>query len=202
MVVLTALHLAIQVKLMSLIKDFNDLHIGTKGTLLNILSTVPFFFIGIYLFHPVLILKVQGNPLTDIDFYFLLSICMALSILWFFMNFTISTLLVDFFDWINEEQVTENEDQAGSINSIETDERIEEETKQEDEKMKGIFIITYIYSIGYLALAIFLNLSLDLTYKWFVLACFGFIVFRLLLVALSHFGLKRHEKKTKNRTTG
>lgn len=195
MAVRIALHRVTQVRYMSLIKDFNDLHIGTKGTILNILSAVPFFFIGTYLFNPDLVQKVQGNTLTDIDFYFLLSICLALSTLWFFMNFIISIKVLDVVNWI-ERLRQEDKQQDENNNPPNIPEKEAKDTKTEDdEELAEIFVVSYIYSIGYLALAIFINIWIGFSFKWFVVSCFGFIVFRLAWVVLWHGIFKKIELK-------
>ncbi|XOV67586.1 MAG: hypothetical protein ACFHU9_00160 [Fluviicola sp.] len=180
---------------MSLIKDFNDLNIGTKGTILNILSAVPFFFIGTYLFNPDLIQKIQENALTDIDFYFLLSICAALSTLWFFMNFTVSIKAVDFVDWIERVKQDNKDDTDNKDSSDELKNDADEAKAEDSDELSEVFVISYIYSIGYLAMAIFINLWIGLSFKWFVVSCFGFIAFRLTWVGIWYGVFKKLEAK-------
>lgn len=177
---------------MSLIKDFNDLHIGTKGIILNISSTVPFFFIVTYIFNPTLISKIQGNPLIDIDFFFVLSLCTVLSVLWFLMNFVLAYLVIEFIEW-TEVSLEKNEQQTNELNQESFS--VKEENNN-DSRIANTFLITYISSIIYLAFAILLNMWVALSFMWFLISCFAFIFFRLVSVGVWFGIFKRYERKS------
>ena len=152
---------------MSFIKDFNELHISTKGTILNVLSTFPFFFTIVYLFKHTMINNIPENPITDLDFYFLVFLCLSLSILWFLMNFILTAIVISIVEKIDPENKTNK-------NST-------EEEEDEKERAREMFALTYIYSIGYVSIGIFLNYTwLQWSFKWFILGCFGFIIFRII----------------------
>jgi Flp pilus assembly protein TadB len=60
-----------------------------------------------------------------------------------------------------------------------------------DENLRLSFFSTYIYSVGYLAIALFINLWAGLEFKWFLFFCFGFVIFRLAWVAFWHWLFKK-----------
>ncbi|MDH4472287.1 MAG: hypothetical protein QE487_06745 [Fluviicola sp.] len=184
---------------MSLIKDFENLNIGTKGIILNILSTVPFFFIIVYLFNKTLISKVEQTPFSDIDFYYIIAVCFSLALLWFLMNFLLAILSLDMIEWveaqeekIKQQKERENKELENSDIPQEPKESIiPKPKKSKDYDAKFWFFTTYMYSVGYLAIAMFINMWLGWEFKWFVFSCFGFVIFRLVWVAFWHWFLKK-----------
>ena len=186
---------------MRLFKDFEGLHFGTKGTILNITSTVPFFFISVYLFSNYRIAQIESSPFADIDFYFILAVCFCVSLLWFLMNFILAIITVDFVEWIDS-LGSQKKTKSESVPEPGQEAVIPINETEKDDTLKFSFIATYIYSIGYLAIAFFINYSwAHISFRWFTLWCFGFIIFRLAIVGLGHKFLKReHKKMNKNKS--
>jgi hypothetical protein len=177
---------------MSLVKDFDKLHFGTKGTILNIVSTVPFFFISVYLFSNYRIAQIENNPFADIDFYFILAVCFCVSLLWFLMNFILAIITINFIEWIDSLGSSKKTAEPVSERELSTNNG----ELEEDDTLKISFITTYIYSIGYLAIAFYINYSwAHISFRWFTLWCFGFIIFRLAIVGFVHRFLKKEHKK-------
>jgi hypothetical protein len=139
---------------MSIIKDFNGLHIGLKTAVLTIICQMPFFFISCYLFKHDLINDISTYPLTDMVFYFLISLCFCFSLTWFFMNVGLTFLIITFTNKI---------------------------IKTESEPHE-LYIASMIYSIFYLSLAIILSYYFDLTFKSFLFGAYSYMGFRILWV--------------------
>jgi len=176
---------------MSYLQDFEKLHIGTKTTFLTILGTMPFFFISIYLFKPEMIQIIEGNPLTNIHFYFLLSLCLVISVLWFLMNLILGLQATDYIVEIDKkkkknENKTDTEEEKKNELTTEQREKIKlQMRKQRELHITTTFIMTFVYSLVYLSIATFLNKELlHWQFKWFILGCFSFIIFRILMVGL------------------
>lgn len=194
---------------MSLLKDLDDLKLGSKWTVLNIVSTIPFFFVIFYLFNQGRIKLVDGNPFGDIDFYYILAVCFCLSLVWFMINFVISSILVSLFDRMEQkDKPVEDKPKREEMQSDEDFESYKHggqdlEPYDEDEnELHAEFIITYIYSILYLAIAIFANhMWFKLSFKYAILITFGFIVFRFAYVFLIDVLIARAIKKSKNKST-
>lgn len=183
---------------MSLVKDFDELHFGTKGTILNITSTVPFFFISVYLFSNYRIAQIENNPFADIDFYFIIAVCFCVSLLWFLMNFILAIITIDFVEWLDTLS-SQNRTVPAPVSEPELIETNSVSVPEKDETLKLSFIASYIYSIGYLAIALFINYSwVHISFRWFTLWCFGFIIFRLGVVGFVHRFLKKEHKKVEN----
>lgn len=185
---------------MSLLKDFDDLKLGSKWTALNIASTIPFFFVIFYLFNQGRIKLVEGNPFGDIDFYYILAVCFCLSIVWFMINFVISSVLVSLFERMDEkdEPIKEKPKTEEVSKGLETKEEDSKPEEEEDNELHAEFIITYIYSILYLAVAILANhLWFELSFKYAILITFGFIVFRFAYVFLIDILIARAFNKSK-----
>ena len=117
---------------MGLIGEFNKLHIGLKSGFLSILCTMPFFLIAIFLFGHNLIDKIpnRDNFLFDFNFYFLVSLCFCFTLTWIFTNILISFGVAAVGDNL--------------LNSGQPD-------------GEAPFVLTFVYSIGYLTLTIILN---------------------------------------------
>lgn len=192
---------------MSFLKDFDDLKLGSRWTVLNIVSTIPFFFVIFYLFNQGRIKLVEGNPFGDIDFYYILAVCFCLSIVWFMVNYFISSVLVSIFESVDEKITPTDEKKENS--EMQSDEEFESykhggkdlNFTDEDDELHDEFIMTYIYSILYLAIVIFANhMWFKWSFKYAIIATFCFILFRALLVLILDIivanALKKLEKKS------
>jgi len=71
---------------MSIVKDINELHIGVKSSILTVLCQMPFFFISIFLLKHELVDNISSNILSDMNFYYLLSLCFCFSLTWFSLS--------------------------------------------------------------------------------------------------------------------
>lgn len=141
---------------MSFIKDFDELHVTYKSTIFTIIASMPFYFICIYLFNQPLIQKINSNPLVDMDFWFVISLCFCLSLSWFIMNLILSLVISFIFDkWFDD-----------------------------DSSIEDIFRITVIYSMGYLGLSIFLNNIFKFSLYNFILITYSFVIFRIIWVSV------------------
>lgn len=151
---------------MSLIQDFEKLHITVKTSALTILSQMPFFFIAIYLFNKKLIKNIGDNPFYDVDFFFLISVSFCLSLTWFAMNLILTFIAFQFGDLLENDST----------------------------QLDDIFKSSVIYSIGYLSVAIAINYKIQMSFFYFILLAYSFIVFRIIYVGsfwLYHFLKKR-----------
>lgn len=189
---------------MSLIKDWDDLKLGSKWTALNIVSTIPFFFVIFYLFNQGRIKLVCGNPFGDIDFYYILSVCFCLALLWFMINFVVSSILVSIFDRI--EQNDKSVENQPKISSLQNDkdfdshkhEGVNLEHFEKEDELHTEFIVTYIYSILYLAIAILLNnIWFKFSFKSVILITFCFAGFRVAYVLIIDVLLAKIFRKMK-----
>lgn len=152
---------------MSLIQDFEKLHITVKSSALIIFGQMPFFFVAIYLFNNKLISLVSENPFYDMDFIFLLSLCFCLSITWFAMNLVLTFIVFKFGDYINDDY----------------------------SEIDDVFKASIIYSLGYLSIAILINIFLQLGFFWFLILAYGFIVFRLVYTGTACYIYSKKQKK-------
>ncbi|WP_100613092.1 hypothetical protein [Confluentibacter lentus] len=155
---------------MSLIQDFEKLHITIKSSSLIILGQMPFFFVSIYLFNNRLIELVGEYPLYDLDFFYILSLCFCLSVTWFAMNLVLTFISFKFGDALFKD---------------ETD-------------IGDIFKSSVIYSIGYLSVAIFINFKINFNFFNFLIIAYGFIVFRMIYIGAVWGFYSYKEKKKKN----
>jgi hypothetical protein len=149
---------------MSLVKDFNELHIGLKTAVLTILCQMPFFFIASYLFKHDLITRISNYPIADMDFWFLICLSFCLSLTWFFMNVGLTSLLIALADRI---------------------------TKTDSEPHE-VYIGSMIYSIGYLSLAIIISYKYSLTFNSFLVWAYLYICFRILWTLIWTYILRKH----------
>lgn len=140
-----------------MIKDFNDLHIGLRTGILTILCQIPFFFISIFLFKKEIIEKISDFPLSDMDFYFLISICFCLSLTWFFMNVALSFIVF----------------------------KIVDKVENSESELSEIYTASLIYSIFYLGALIIISKYLNLTFYWFLITAYLFILFRIIVVLIA-----------------
>lgn len=154
---------------MSIIQDFEKLHITYKTTALTILAQMPLFFISIYLFCPQLILKVNGERIFDMDFIFIVCICFSLSLTWFFMNVISAFIIMD---------------KLGSL--------LDDYLSIDD-----VFKTGTMYSISYLSLGIFINYKAGLGFYYFLLIAYSFIVVRALYVFIAYWIYTKKRKKNK-----
>ena len=151
---------------MSFIKDFDELHVTYKSTFFTILALMPYYFVCIYLFNQPLIKKISANPLVDMDFWFIISLCFSLSLSWFIMNLILSLIISFIFDkWFND-----------------------------DSSIEDIFKITVVYSIGYLGISVFLNNSFNFSLYDFILITYSFVIFRIIWGLIWGFILSKIDK--------
>lgn len=156
---------------MSWISDFDKLKLTSKVIFLYFICIIPFFFISIYLFKPEMINLIQGNPLINIHFYFLFATCFALSFSWFWMVYLVSELSMFFVNKIFLKSENIKTDRYG---------------------IEDLFILTFIYSIAYIILAIILNHYIfHRGFNFFVIGCSSFILFRLIWISFFYWRLKK-----------
>jgi hypothetical protein len=168
---------------MSLIKDFNDLHFSWKGVLLTICSSIPIFFVSVYLFKNDLIARIEDNPWGDLRFYFVICLCVALSTLWFLANIVLS---------IHSAKHTQLKMQVLRERKMDISQKLisrlfgyKPKKGHGEESLKLTFMLTYAYATGYLGVCIFLNQQLfHFAFPNFLLASWGFILFRIFWVAI------------------
>lgn len=190
---------------MNYLHDFEKLHISTKTSVLTILGTIPFFYISIYLFKPEMIQIIEGNPFTNFHFYYLISVCLVLSVMWYLMNLILGIRTVQYISKKKKRLRTEKVDIPKKEGNpfVKFDQILkrtaairEQNTREKDLELKISFAISFSYSLFYLSIAIFLNKELlQLDFKWFILSCFGFVLFRMFVI---WFGDKNTEEKHKN----
>jgi len=60
-------------------------HITLKVAITNLLLLFPFFFVSIYLFHTELVEKINTPHFGNIHFWYLIFLCLCLSLLWFYV---------------------------------------------------------------------------------------------------------------------
>lgn len=191
---------------MSLLHDFENAKFSTKTILLFYILIMPLFFISIYLFKPEMIWMIKGNPLVNLHFYFLVSVCLVLSTLWLSMVYILSNYVIKRMKNIEDEK--NNQIKLGlvveSLNEIKKGDsktklneiiKLIEMSLQEklNKKFKpqsrfasnsnDHYRITLIYSIVYLSISIAIN-HFWLHYKIHqLLICLPlFIVFRIVYV--------------------
>lgn len=76
-------------------EGFEKLHIGLKSAVISVLCYIPFFFVAIYLMKKSLIDRIANESfLSDLDFWFLMAVCIALSIVWYFITLLASIFIV------------------------------------------------------------------------------------------------------------
>ena len=149
---------------MTLVKDFNDLHIGIKSAFLTILSQMPFFFIATYLFRHDIIVRVSQKPFVDMNFYFLLSILFCFSLTWFFMNVALSYLTLNFVDSIIKSAFSPSE----------------------------LYISTMVQSVLYISAIICLSYFFKWTFICFISIAYGYILFRITWVLTVTRWISKH----------
>lgn len=183
---------------MSLIKDFNELHFSYKGTALIIGSNIPIFFVSIYLFKYDLITVIQGNPWGSLQFYFVLCLCLALSIIWFIANLLLSIHSEEYIELLrrlkHQKEMSAFERVVEQKLSSLPRQNINKERKEDSQKFA--FIMTYGYATTYLGICIFVNQQfLQWSFPQFLLGSWGFILFRIVYMAIRKETLKEELKK-------
>ncbi len=152
---------------MSLINDFEKLHISTKTSFLTIFSQIPLFFISVYLFKIDLIQKIGNFPLSDMDFWFLASLCFGLSLTWFSANLILSFIIFTVGD----------------------------ELYNNEQDIEGIFKSCVLYSIIYLSFSILINYKINLGFYNYMLCVYGFILFRIIWVLIAYAICKKKQHR-------
>lgn len=192
---------------MSLLNDFENAKFSTKTILLFYVLVMPLFFISIYLFKPEMIWMIQGNPLVNLHFYFMVSVCLVLSTLWLSMIYILSDSTIKHLKIIDDNKSNQFKREAltKSLNELkqgDNEAKLKEITKMMamslEEKLNKKFKqprftsnsnehyrITLLYSIGYLSIAIAINhYWLNWKIEHFLLSLPLFIIFRIVLVRL------------------
>ncbi|UUC45572.1 hypothetical protein [Flavobacterium cerinum] len=140
-------------------EDFNKLELTYKAAFLTIVSAMPSFFVSIYLFKPSLIGLVGDNPFSDIDFYFIISLCFCLSLTWFMLTLFYTQLLFDYLD------KTENNGKPSEI--------------------KDVFRANTIIAVIYLNILILVNYIIKYDFIYFVIGAYSYILFLVLKIIIA-----------------
>ena len=148
---------------MSAVKDFNELHIGIKSTMMTVAFQIPFFFIAIFLFRHNLIDKIDTSLLTDLDFYFLLSLCFCFSTTWFILNIVSAWLILSVVDKIMKTNSEPHE----------------------------LYVTSMIYSLVYLSGTIVLAYTFNWTFNGFLSFAYCFIFIRIVCTIIGDFFIKK-----------
>lgn len=186
---------------MSLIHDFENAKFSTKTILLFYVLIMPLFFISIYLFKPQMIWIIQGNPLVNLHFYFLVSVCLVLSTLWLSMVYLLSGFSMKYYQRMEDQKNknyrrTEFQELRQKIKQAQEKGNRRETIDFASEYSKKLFQgrpkprfthhsnehyrITLIYSILYLSTAIAINhFWLHYRIQVFLLCSFLFVILRI-----------------------
>lgn len=116
---------------MTLLENFNKLHVGIKSISLSVISIIPFYFVSMYLFEPKIFLDFHGKSffINNFDVIFIFSLCFVFSLTWVVSNVFLSVGISIIMDKITG--------------------------KEPDIEMP--FVFTFFYSICYLAITILIN---------------------------------------------
>lgn len=191
---------------MSLLNDFENAKFSTKTILLFYVLIMPLFFISVYLFKPDMIWIIRGNPIVNLHFYFLVSICLVLSTLWLSMVYLLSGLTMQYYQKLeNQKNRQKREIELDAISEKIKQAKASKNYRQmtyllEDYSKKVLFSrknhiytshsthhyrITLIHSILYLSVAIAINhFWLNWKLQYFLLCLPLFVVFRIFIVKL------------------
>lgn len=195
---------------MGLLQDFENSKVSTKSMVLYFAIITPMFYVSIYLFKPSMIHIVQGNPLVNMHFYFLISVCLILSILWFGMIFFVTERAISLVKKkVLEEEIKKIESSIVKskrlVNSDLSDQKKEffnrtferiKNTRINREKIKINKIIdsefqyrlTLFYSVAYFACSVGLNhFFVHLSLPIFLLSNLLFIFIRLIFVSMANY---------------
>lgn len=148
---------------MSFVKVIKELKINKRTMFFSVIGQTYYFLIAFFLFKPELFDLIDENYFFDIKFYMILVLCLLMSLIWFLMNVSISTILL-LFSSTSHKQI---------------------------ENPSSIFINSMICSIGYLTFAMILNFLLDYDFKYFISFSFSFIAIRIIWVMTKTFFFKR-----------
>jgi hypothetical protein len=148
---------------MSFVKDFKELHIGLRTTIITIICQIPFFFVSIYLLRYDLIGKVSMPFIASLDFYFIVCLCFCFSVIWFFIN-----VASTWFAIVIAEKIT-----------------------KVDSEPHELYIASMIYSIMYLAIIMVDAISCGWGFIKFLYWAYGFIIFRLIWAVFWTWILKK-----------
>jgi hypothetical protein len=155
---------------MSLIDDINRLHPNAKTSALTVFGQMPFLYIAVYLFAPWLVARVVGNPWVSVHFYFVMSLCFSLSVVWYSLNLISAVLAIRIWEKMFNEQADEGEE----------------------------FTLSSVYSIGFLSLSILLLYWVKPSAGWYLAAPFGYVISNIFrLVSLTYLEHKDAERKAK-----
>lgn len=148
---------------MSFVKVIKELKINKRTMFFSVIGQTYYFLIAFFLFKPELFDLIDENYFLDIKFYMIIGICLLMSVIWFLMNVSMSTILL----------------------------LISDTTKKQIENPSSIFINSMICSIGYLTFAMILNFLLDYDFKYFISFSFSFIAIRIIWGITKSLFIKR-----------
>ena len=154
---------------MGLFDDFNKLHISIKSMLLSIISTIPFYFIALYLFDYKILKSYHFKQffINDFDVIFIFSLCFVLSLTWVISNVFLSLVISDIGDKM-------------------TNSKPDKETP---------FVLTFFYSVFYLTISIVINYYFTkFSLMKFVFLSHSFLLARLLWSVGAYYCLKQSNK--------
>ncbi len=140
-------------------QEFNKLELTYKAAFLTIVSVMPSFFVSIYLFRPSLISLVSDNPFSDIDFYFIISLCFCLSLTWFMLTLFYTNLLFEYLD--------------------------KAENKGHQSEIKDVFRANTIIAVIYLNILILVNYKLKYDFVYFIIGSYSYILFLVLRIVVA-----------------
>ena len=139
-----------------------ELEISKRTLLFSVIGQTYYFLIAFFLFNPDSINQLDELFLVDIKFYLILSASVLMSLIWFFMNVSISVILL-LLSYSTHRYNSPSE----------------------------IFINAMIWSIGYLTIAMLLNYALEYDFKHFIAYAFTFIAARILWSVIKYLIIKK-----------
>ena len=141
-----------------------ELEISKRTLLFSVIGQTYYFLIAFFLFNPDSINQLDELFLVDIKFYLILSASVLMSLIWFFMNVSISVILL-LLSYSTHRYNSPSE----------------------------IFINAMIWSIGYLTIAMLLNYVLEYDFKHFIAYAFTFIAIRILWCVIKYLIIKNRK---------
>jgi len=151
---------------MSIVKDINELHIGVKSSILTVLCQMPFFFISIFLLKHELVDNISSNILSDMNFYYLLSLCFCFSLTWFFINIILVFLSLSLADTLAKTTSEPHE----------------------------LYIASLLQSIVYLCIVIAVSYFIKANFRQFIGWSYTYIIFRVVWVFISMLVVRKVKK--------
>jgi|GEM_PF-1884747 len=141
------------------INEMGKINYKTKPVLLTLTTHLPFFFVALYLFAPKQIELVSTNLLSDLNFWFIISLCFAISITWIAVNWVYCFISIF----------------------------IQAKSEGDDLDFSLILIITKAYSLLRLSSVILICYVFKTSFFIFLMLLFGWALIHLLRVVLFNF---------------